>query len=189
MPLEKSSPEMLEKFFRSITHQAFGQLGMRDRQIADYVAALLTEFSRADRWQWLREAEGRRLSNAAEMMVATLPDEGRTRAIGERMIRKHVGDYTLFMSGLFRGYVERGGYLGVYLEEGKRSYRAVSRLDSAVYRPGYMIFEELSERFENYAGALDFMRKCHFAPAAGSSPVAGFLREIDGLIRTRYSGN
>ena len=33
------------------------------------------------------------------------------------------------MSGLFRRFVERGGYLNYYLEEGARSYRAVSMLD------------------------------------------------------------
>jgi len=38
-------------------------------------------------------------------------------------VRKYVGDYTLFMSGLFRRFVERGGYLNYYLEEGARSYR------------------------------------------------------------------
>ena len=84
------------------------------------------------------------------------------RIQGERELRKYVGDYTLFMSGLFRRYVERGGYLGYYLEEGARSYRTVSELDVSLYNPGFLVFEELSKRFEHYSGALDFMRKCYF---------------------------
>ena len=79
-------------------------------------------------------------------------------------MRKYVGDYTLFMSGLFRRFVERGGYLDYYLEEGARSYRAVSVLDVSLYNPGFLMFEELSNGFEHYSGALDFMRKCYFAP-------------------------
>ncbi|HTY53814.1 MAG TPA: hypothetical protein VMB26_01370, partial [Candidatus Binataceae bacterium] len=90
---------------------------------------------------------------------------------------------------LFRGFVERGGYLDYYLEEGKRSYRAVSKLDVSLYRPGFLMFEELSKGFENYAGALDFMRKCYFAPSLGQDPFAGLLKQVEGWMQTRLSNN
>ena len=112
-----------------------------------------------------------------------------TRVLGERELRKHVGDYTLFMSGLFRRYVERGGYLDYYLQEGARSYHAVSMLDVSLYKPGHLMFEELSKGFEHYSGALDFMRKCYFAPSKGEDAFAGFFRQIQGWVREGLSNN
>jgi len=47
-----------------------------------------------------------------------VPRAPRARAPDDR----YVGDYALFMSGLFRPFVERGGYLGYYLDEGARAY-------------------------------------------------------------------
>ena len=43
------------------------------------------------------------------------------------------------MSGLFRSYVSRGGYLDYYLEEGRRAYWAVSELDLSLYRTGFPV--------------------------------------------------
>jgi len=191
MALEKPPPsETLAKFFQTISRNTFSQLRMGDPEIADYIGALLTEFSSADRLFQLRTADGRKLSSVVDMLVTELGPETRTRIINERAIRKYVGDYTLFMSGLFRGYVEHGGYLDYYLEEGRKSYRAVSRLDHSLFRPGFMIFEELSERFENYSGALDFMRKCYFAASAGApSPFAGFLRQVETILGAARSNN
>jgi hypothetical protein len=93
------------------------------------------------------------------------------------------------MSGLFRTHVERGGYLNYYLEEGKRAYLAVSELDVSLYRPGFLIFEELSKGFENYSGALDYMRKFFFAPAANENPFGDFIKQIEGWVRVSLSGN
>jgi len=189
MPLEKSSSLKLKEFFLWMTRRSFDQLGVGDSQITEYIASILTDFSRADRWLMFRDAEGRSLSSVVEMLIAQLGPDSLGRVIGERALRKYIGDYTLFMSGLFRGFVERGGYLDYYLEEGKRSYRAVSELDVSLYRPGFLMFEELSKGFENYAGALDFMRKCYFATSSSEDPFAGFLKQIEGWMRTGLSDN
>jgi hypothetical protein len=191
MPVQQSSSQKLKGFFLQIVGNSFNQLGVGDRQIAEYVATMLAEFSRSDRWLQIRGAEGRRLTSVVEMLLSqmgTSPDDA-ARIQGERALRKYVGDYTLFMSGLFRRFVERGGYLGYYLEEGARSYRAVSELDVSLYNPGFLMFEELSKGFENYSGALDFMRKCYFAPAPNEDPFAGFFKQIQGWVRYGLSDN
>jgi len=189
MRTPESSSEKLKGFFLTVVRKSFDQLGLGDRQITEYVASVLAEFSRADRWLAIRGAEGRKLTDVVEELVAQLGPGEQARINGERALRKHVGDYTLFMSGLFRRFVERGGYLNYYLEEGARSYRAVSVLDVSLYNPGFLMFEELSKGFENYSGALDFMRKCYFAPAPNEDPFAGFLRQIQGWVRYGLSDN
>jgi hypothetical protein len=191
MPVQQSSSQKLKGFFLQAVRGSFNQLGVGDQQIAEYVATVLAEFSRSDRWLQIRGAEGRRLTSVVEMTLArmgAIPDEA-SRVQGERALRKYVGDYTLFMSGLFRRFVERGGYLGYYLEEGARSYRAVSELDVSLYNPGFLMFEELSKGFENYSGALDFMRECYFAPAPHEDPFAGFFKQIQGWVRYGLSDN
>lgn len=189
MRIPESSAEKLKGFFLTVVRKSFDQLGIGDRQIASYVASMLADFSRSDRWLALRGAEGRRLTSVVEMTLAQLGPGEHDRVSGERQLRKYVGDYTLFMSGLFRRFVERGGYLDYYLEEGARSYRMVSTLDVALYNPGFLMFEELSKGFEHYSGALDFMRKCYFTPAPNEDPFAGFLRQIQGWVRYGLSDN
>ena len=191
MPLQRSSSQKLHGFFRELVRKSFDQLGMGDHVIVEYVASVLTDFSHSDRWLRLRNAEGKRLTSSVETMLTEGAEalDPAARIEWERTLRKYVGDYALFMSGLFRRYAERGGYLGYYLEEGARSYQAVSALDVSLYRPGFLIFEELSKGFENYSGALDFMQKCYFTPAPNQDPFAGFFRQIQGWVRYGRSDN
>ena len=83
----------------------------------------------------------------------------------EREIRRHIGDYTLFMAGIFRENVEHRGILSYYLDEGERSYRKVSELDRMFHAPDARLFEELAGRFEFLAGALAYMKRVYFVPA------------------------
>ena len=186
-----SLSKKLKGFFLELVDQSFHQLGVGDQQVADYVATVLADFSRSDRWLQLRDADGRRLTSVVEMVLTpsgVVSDEA-TRVQGERELRKYVGDYTLFMSGLFRRFVERGGYLSYYIEEGARSYRAVSQLDVSLYNPGFLMFDELSKGFERYSGALDFMRKCYFVPGPNEDPFGGFFKQIQGWVRYGLSDN
>jgi hypothetical protein len=191
MRVQSSSSARLKGFFVQIVRNSFNQLGVGDQQIAEYIATVLTDFSRSDQWLRLRGADGRRLTSVVEMMLSQMDavaDEA-ARVQGERALRKYVGDYTLFMTGLFRRFVERGGYLTYYMEEGARAYRVVSELDVTLYNTGFLMFEELSQRFEHYSGALDFMRKCYFTPAPNEDPFAGFIKQIEGWVRCGLSEN
>jgi hypothetical protein len=191
MSIQHSSSARLQGFFLELVRKSFSQLGVGDRQIIGYIAGILSDFSHADRWLRLRNAEGKRLTSTVEMLLMETTAElsAGERVVAERAVRKYVGDYTLFMSGLFRRFVEHAGYLGYYFEEGARAYRAVSALDVSLYRPGFLIFEELGRSFESYSGALDFMRKCYFAPAPNEDPFAGFFRQIAGWKQYALSNN
>jgi hypothetical protein len=188
MRIERTSSK-LKPFFLQLVRQSFDQLRTGDNEIADYVATMLADFAHSDKWLMLRDAQGNRLHSVVEMLISTLGPDGQTRVIGERAVRKYVGDYTLFMSGVFRTFVHKRGFLDYYLEEGKRSYEAVSRLDVALYRPGFLLFEQLSKGFETYSGALDYMRKCYFASAPGANPFAGVFRQFESIVRNGFSSN
>jgi hypothetical protein len=99
----------------------------------------------------------------------------------ERAFQRYLGDYTLFMSGLFRPFVERHGHLGWYLVEGARAYARVAGTGGPARRER-LLYEELSAGFEYYAGALDYLRKVRFPGLAGRDPIGAFLREIAGVV-------
>jgi len=187
--MEKSSGSTrLHEFFLTMTRRSFAELGVGDAEVVGYVAALMTEFTRADRLYALGQARG---ASLVDMRLASAEQPRDARSLQRaRALRKHIADYALFMSGLFRTHVEQRGALGYYMEEGQRSYWAVSELDLTLYRTGFLFFQQLSKNFEFYSGALDYMRKAYFAPqSGGESPFAVFLRQVEGWISDGLSDN
>lgn len=182
--------DRLKQFFVPLVRRAFWELGLGERDIIEYVSEVLSGFARSDHLYRLRSLEGKPIDSVVTMLaepIATAP--GRTAVERQRALRKYIGDYTLFMSGMFRSHVSRGGYLDYYLEEGRRSYWTVSELDLALYRTGFLLFQDLSKKFEFYSGALDYVRKAYFVPAPGKDPFADFLRQIEGWQRVGISNN
>ena len=180
----------LHDFFLSMARRSFTELGLRNEAVVGYVAALMTEFARADRLYALRTENRSAIDSVVRILLESSSTArsqyGLSRA---REVRKYVGDYALFMSGLFRAYVERKGTLDYYLAEGRRSYWAVSELDLSLYRTGFLFFQELSKNFEYYSGALDYMRKAYFTPEPGRSPFETFLKQVEGWITSGISDN
>ena len=172
--------DRLKRFFNSIVQRAFGEPGLAEQPIVGHVSKVLADFADAERLYRLRSIEGKRIDSLVSMMVE-LPADGK-RAQLERDLQRYIGDYALFMSGIFRTHAERGGYLQFYLETGRRSYWNVSELDVALYRAGFLLFQDLSKKFESYSSALDYVRKAYFAPSPGVDPFADFLRQVDGWI-------
>jgi hypothetical protein len=152
---------------------------------------MLTAFARSDQLYRLQAADGHRIDSVVEMLTAQPEafDPLQPPVKKERELRRYVGDYTLFMSGLFRSYIEKTGVLDYYVQEGRRSYWKVSEFDLALYQTGFLLFQELSKNFEYYSGALDYMRKACFAQSPGSDPFGQFLRQIEGWMKIGLSRN
>jgi hypothetical protein len=138
-----------------VFRRLYGDAQVRDRDIAAYVANLLVEFTHVSNLYRIRNARGERLEDVGEMLVESNPLlEGRS-FVREREVRKHIGDYTMFLSGLFPGYVaslpRRGLRLDAfvdYVKAGKESYRIVAAFDQFEYRGEAPLFRRLSDRFE-----------------------------------------
>jgi len=187
---KRLSTDRLQSFFLSLTRQSFGQLGINDPPVVEYVADVLTIFARSDSLYRIRSRAGNKLDGVVEILGEIRPRTVRESSLlRERAMRKYLGDYTLFMSGIFRSYIEGRGFLDYYLTEGRRSYWTVSELDLSLYRTGFLLFQELSKKFEYYSGALDYMRKAYFVPEPGEDPFAGFLKQIEGWMKVSLAEN
>lgn len=187
---KRISSDRLYGFFLNLTCQSFWQLGINDATVARYVADVLTDFASTDNLYRIRSRAGKKLDSVVEILAESRPETPQeSRLLRERARRKYLGDYTLFMSGIFRSYVEGKGFLDYYLQEGRRSYWTVSELDLSLYRTGFILFQELSKKFEYYSGALDYMRKAYFAPEPGEDPFAGCLKQVEGWIKVNLTEN
>lgn len=186
---KRITSDRLQNFFLNLTRQSFWQLGINDATVAGYVADVLTDFASTDSLYRVRTRAGRKLDGVVQILAQKRPETPEGSILRERALRKYLGDYTLFMSGIFRSYVEGKGFLDYYLEEGRRSYWTVSELDLSLYRTGFILFQELSKKFEYYSGALDYMRKTYFAPEPGEDPFAGFLKRIEGWMKVHLTEN
>ena len=191
MPEDDSiTDRSLQGYFLQVVRQTFWQVGLYDATVAEYIANVLAEFALADNLYKIRDRGGRKIDSVVELLAqAPVVPADEAAILRQRTLRKYVGDYALFMSGVFRTHIDGKGSLDYYLQEGSRSYWTVSELDLALYRTGYYLYQELSTKFEYYSGALDFMRKSYFAAAPGEDPFAGFLRQIKGWMKIHVSEN
>ena len=116
---------------------------------------LLIDFIHADNLYRIRNSRGKRLEEVGEMLVESNPLLEGSSFERERQVRKHIGDYTLFLAGMFPEYVaaipRRGLRLDSlvdYVKAGKESYRIVGAFDQFEYRDAALLFRRLAEQFE-----------------------------------------
>jgi hypothetical protein len=126
-----------------------------DREVAAYVANLLIDFVHTDHLYRIRDSRGKRLEEVGEMLVESNPALDASSFEREREVRKHIGDYTLFLAGMFPECVARLPRRGLrldsiidYVKAGKESYRIVGAFDQFEYRHVAPLFRRLAEHFE-----------------------------------------
>ena len=136
---------------------------MHDAEITTYVADLLTEFCRADNVYRVRDVWGNPVREVGEMLLAADPVHGAAASFDEeREIRKHIGDYTLFLTGMYPGSMQRQQRPGEsYFEmvrAGKESYYIVSQFDLFEYAREAPFFARLASSFEACIYGLNLVR-------------------------------
>ncbi|HEX9665392.1 MAG TPA: hypothetical protein VGA95_02430 [Thermodesulfobacteriota bacterium] len=181
MNKEGKSLSSLKAFFGKLVRISFFDLGIENEaNIASYLTDLLSDFARTERLYKFRDSEGRKIQTVVEMLIKD-QSESQERPEWEREIRKHIGDFTLFISGIFRDYVTNGSYLNYYMNEGAKSYHFVSRFDLEKGRGNPIVFSKLSRNFEFYSGALDYMRRVYFKSGKTSDPFSTFATQISNI--------
>jgi hypothetical protein len=162
--------------------RSFQDLRIGEPAVAHYIADLLAEFARTENLYRIRDVQGRRLETVVELLLeAKRQEEAGSELEKEREIYRHTGDYILFMSGIFREYVERQAFLGFYLQEGGRAYHTVFELNLMLHEPA-SLFLELARQFEFYAGAVHYMKKAFFRERGSRDPFTDFAGQLEVLV-------
>ena len=159
----------LHRFFDRAVRAAFDDLGVADDDAAGYLAGMLTRFARTENL-YPRGTAMPRLETVVDMLLEIQhlwrDDTPDFRPEHEVNVRRHIGDYTLFMTGLFPERVERASSMSYYVSEGKRAYRFVSEHQRSRRSSDAAPYRRLAERFEGYMRALDYARRAYFADPA-----------------------
>lgn len=154
---------LLRRYFAGLTEHTFlTSLGMGDPALIDYLAELLCRFIHVDKLYCLHDAQGRRLEEVAQMLLAAegLPPEGRTR----REVHRHIGDFTLFWTGLYPDVLRRlraqaqHDFFIDYCQQGKRSYAIAGSLPDEENDAEAKLMLRLSSDFELCAYGLNQVR-------------------------------
>jgi hypothetical protein len=138
--------------FRTLTEMSFEHIQVHDPDLIRYVAELLVEFLHVDQVFRLRDRHGRRLDDLLAMRL-DLHDQA---PANEREARKHMGDYALFMVGLYpESLTRQRRSVGpeYYITQGKEAYLIVAEMDRS--KPTETLFRKLSAQFEYCVTALN----------------------------------
>jgi hypothetical protein len=144
-------------YFYILVRHVFRRAGIQDRQVADYVAEVLAEFSSAERARCVVPGQNGPLDYLFEMISALKTADERTSFF----IRLHIGNHSLFLSGVFperiRFRAEARGFpdLKYYEGLGRTNYRSASDHRLARRYAMEKVLSTLAERFETTRLALN----------------------------------
>jgi hypothetical protein len=162
MPLQPSRPmpipegHPLRHLFRNLTEASFEQVGTTDPELTIYVTGLLVEFTHVENLYRIRDAKGQRLEYLVDFQI----ESQRGDAAHARETQKHLGDYALFIVGMFPESLQRRRRPispDYYVAQGKQAYATVSAMDGL--RPTAELFRKLAANFETCVCALNIEKE------------------------------
>ena len=175
----------LPLFAYVMVRHALIRLGESERMIADYLAALVMHFGVRDRAWRVSDADDQVYVALADL-AADLDDPDGRRSF---LVRTHLGNYALWLSGLFPDYVEhrkwrRGGPdLDYYEEMGRRGFQLAADHRLAENHGLATLYATAAERFGLLRAALNDVSDALLFPDR-SSPER-LMRQVTSEARWR----
>jgi hypothetical protein len=149
----------LYQFFRHQVSHGFHRHGIAEPATVDYVSDILARFAQVRHLYALEDSAGQPLEYIADMLEAWQQAHGKAAGRG-RFILRHLGEYTLFMSGIFRERLMARGELGYYLAHGSSAYWRCA--DSEANPRQRQVYWNLHQDFGRISNTLDAMRRGQF---------------------------
>lgn len=158
----------LRQLFGMLTEKSFTEhLGWPDSNVTHYVSDLLVEFTHTERLYKIRNRQGKSVDTVVDLLFESEVLLEAQTFEREREVHRHIGDFTLFMAGLFPEYLKRlksasmiyhPDFLVDYVKTGKRSYGIVARVTGTDTTDDVPLFRKLSDNFELCVTGLGFVR-------------------------------
>jgi len=153
-------------FGELVQTRLLGTAQLNDLPAARYIAGMLVDFCHVDNLYKIRNSRGKSLEDVGEMLIASNPLLDGHSFIHEREVRKHIGDYTLFLTGIFPEYVARIHHqkrrldsFVDYLKAGKESYSVVAAFDQFEFKDEAPLFRRLADRFELFVFGRNLVKQ------------------------------
>jgi hypothetical protein len=147
------SPQL---YFYVLLRHVLKDTGFNDRSVTDYLASLLENFSQTARMKSPADGQTNPIQYVSDMLVA-LRHASPTQTF---LIRAHVGNYSLFITGIFHDTVQhrsqRGAPdVGFYEDVGRSNYRVAAGHQVARSCALSEVFEKLADGFHDVRLALN----------------------------------
>jgi len=177
----------LALFTYVMVRQALRRAGEDDRGVADYVSAIVLNFGIRDRAHRIAMTDDERYDAIVEL-CGDLDDPDARRSF---LVRTHLGNYALWLSGIFPDYIEqrrwrRGGPdLEYYEQMGRRGFELAAdhRLAEAHGMSG--LYSSVAEHFGMLRTALNSVSDTLFFPSVNSPER--LMRQVADEARWRRS--
>ena len=146
-----------ELFAYVVVRQALRRAGEGDRMLADYAASVVLHFGFRDRSRRLSPGDDE-IYDALTQLFDDVNDPDARRAF---LVRTHLGNYALWLSGLFPDYIEhrrwrRGGPdLDYYEEMGRKGFQLAADHRLAEEHGLATLYATAAERFGILRAALN----------------------------------
>lgn len=166
-----------------IVRHSLQAVGEQGRVLADYVASLLLHFGLRDRATRISPVDDEQYHTLAALLEA-LDDADRSRNF---LVRAHLGNYALWLSGLFPDMIEhrrwhRGGPdLEYYEDLGRRGFELAADHRLAREHGLEAVFHEAAERFGLLRVALNRISDSHLFP--GHHSPDRLMRQVRDEVR------
>jgi hypothetical protein len=140
-----------------MVRHALRRLGEEDRLLADYLAALMLHFGLRDRAWRVGEADDQVYTTLADLFADVDDPDGRRSFL----VRTHLGNYALWVSGFFPDYIEhrrwrKGGPDLDYFETmGRRGFQLAADHRLAENHGMATLYATAAERFGLLRAALN----------------------------------
>jgi hypothetical protein len=168
-------------YFYVLVRKALTEQGIEERDVADYVACLLAEFSSARRVHTISPEHKKAYHYFVDMMTDFLE----ASSYEAFLLRSHMGNYALFMTGLFPDYVYRKATYGrkapgfeYYEKVGSQSYRWAAQHRIADRYQIAHVLALLSERFRYVRVALNQLADEYLSIDERPESLDKMLRQI-----------
>lgn len=158
----------LRQLFGTLTEKSFTEhLGWPDQNVTSYVSNLLVDFTHSDQLYKIRNQENQPVDAVVDLLFESEVLLEAQSIDRERDVHQHIGDFTLFMAGLFPEYLRRLKTAGLiyhkdflvdYMKTGKRSYGIVAQMSDGPPQEESPLFRKLSDNFELCVTGLGFVR-------------------------------
>jgi len=174
--------------FYVLVRHALLEDGIADRQLADYLAALLLAFGRTQRAFRVESGE-KEFFHLVDILAAGNESSGEQAF----MLRAHLGEFALWLSGLFPDHitarVHRRGAPGLryYEELGSAGYRMASRFSDAEQHGLDGVYLACADTFRGLRTALNRVADRHLFPVRGDR-IDRLLRHIADGFNTGAGG-
>jgi hypothetical protein len=160
----------LPLFCYVVVRRALRRAGEEDRALADYIAAILIHFGARGRAERIAESD----DQTYDTVSALLDEVNGADARRTFLVRQHLGNYALWLSGLYPDLIEqrrwrRGGPdLEYYEDMGRRGFQLAADHRLAHEHGMDTLFREVAERFPRLRVALNGVSDTLFFPAKSS---------------------